>query len=103
MKLTLIPVAPTGKRLVYGHIAHANKPHEWGPIEVDDYPPSPRGDVLRMLRLDHATLTRRQVCDALGIDPADSSALETGRLTLADDDWTAALSAVAALAAAEGR
>ena len=100
MKLTLIPVAPTGKRTVYGHIAHADKPHEWGPIEADDYPASPNGDVLRMLRFDHATLTRRQVCDVLGIDPADSSALENGRLTLSDDEWAQALAAVAALAAA---
>lgn len=97
MRLTLIPVAPTGERTVNAHIHYADRPHEWGAVAVDEYPPSPRGEELIRLRLDHATMTRRQVCAALGISPMECSALENGRMTLSDDDWTMALAAVRAL------
>lgn len=99
MKLTLIPVAPIGKRTTFAHVAYANKPHEWGPVEIDEYPPlDPRATELTRLRLDHPTLQRRPVANTLGISPADHSALENGRVTLSDEEWAWALWVVRELA-----
>ena len=103
MKLTLIDVPAIGSQRAMTHVHHADKPHGWEYTTVAAYPHSPRGGELLRLRLDHATLTRRQVATALGIEPWEHSALESGTATLSDEEWDAALTTVRALAAAEGR
>lgn len=97
VKLALLPVAPVGEHQAMTHLNRGSAPHEWKRTTVEDYPPSPRGDELARLRLDHPTLQRREVCTALGISPSDHIALENGRLTLSDVQWAWALATARAL------
>lgn len=83
------------------HVAYADKPHGWERTTVAVYPPSPRGDELLRLRLDHPTITRREVARALGLAPCGHSALENGTATLSDEEWEAALRIVRELAGKE--
>ena len=94
MKLHLIAVQPTGTRTSPAFVC----PGGFRDVTTDVYPESPRGDELRMLRINHPTMQRREVANALGLSLSDHSALENGRMTLSDDEWAQALATVRALA-----
>ena len=90
-RVTLIPVAPIGTERSMAFV-NPGGPRE---VELDVYPPSPRGDALRNLRVG-CDLGLRECARALGLSPVDVSALENGRATLSADDWCELFVAVGA-------
>ena len=79
-------VEPIGKRKIFAHIHHADRPHEWGEIEIDDYPPSPEGKKLRDLRV-QLGIGLREASRLLGLTAVQLSSVERGGAVL---DWTEA-------------
>lgn len=83
-------VQPIGKRKAFGHVHYADKPHEWGEIEIDDYPPSPEGEKLRGLRL-RLGMGLREAAHALGLTAVQLSNVERGGAVV---DWAEAANAL---------
>lgn len=79
-------VQPIGKRKVFGHIHYSDRPHEWGEIEIDDYPPSPEGKKLRNLRV-QLGIGLREACRVLGLSAVELGYVERGGAVV---DWAAA-------------
>ena len=78
--MTLLPVASAGTRF-----AMTSR----GTIIEPVYPPSPRGEALRVWRVRTADMTLRDGAAALGLSAVDLSDLEAGRATLSEEDWNA--------------
>ncbi len=82
MNLTLIPVEPIAREKTMAFV----NPEGLREVEVDRYPPSPRGEALLRFRL-LMDLGLRECSKMLCIHPSELSALENSRATLSDADW----------------
>lgn len=89
-KFTLIPVESTGKHTSYAFQDFADGSGTFGPITLKTYPESPWGRELRALRVDYEPyLSLGAAARMLGLNGAAAvSGLETGRLTMSDENWT---------------
>ncbi len=82
MKLSVIPVAPTGTRAA---TVLAN-PGGLRQVNEQVYPDHPCGDALRTLRL-RCDLGLREAAKVIGLPPSEVSSLERGAATLAPEQW----------------
>lgn len=71
------PVAPIGKRKVWGHQNMGDQPHVWGEIEIDDYPESAEGRALSDFRRTRR-IGLREASAKLGVSAVHLSNLERG-------------------------
>jgi hypothetical protein len=74
------PVAPIGKRKVFGHQNMGDKPHVWGEFEIDDFPSSPEGRALRDFCIAR-DIGLRKASALLGISAVHLSNLHRGAAT----------------------
>ena len=76
----IVPVAPVGRE---EHLVFPNPGHPQRAM-VDVYPPSPRGDTLRTLRI-AVDLSMGAAARLVGLDVVAWSNIENGRATLESD------------------
>lgn len=82
----VIRVESTGLRQTTALVCTA-RGCEVQPVTLDTYPPSPRGERLRALRVELG-LGLREAARALGVKASELSGLEFGRARLADEaEW----------------
>lgn len=90
MIFTVTAVEPIGKRTTFAHVNRGDQPHYFGFIEIDAYPPHPRGTALRDLRV-AAGVGLREASKRLGLSAVDLSGVEMGSKTFTDEAmWGAA-------------
>lgn len=77
------PVAPIGKRTVYGHQNMGDQPHVWGEFEIDDYPENCEGRALRDFCTER-DIGLREAARRLGISAVHMSNIHRGAATC---DW----------------
>lgn len=94
-RFTLVPVAPTGRSR---SVAFVDGPGIHGPREVqmDTYPESPGGELLRSIRLGR-NMGLLKCAAALGINAVTLSKLECGHFTLSEPDWQRAFQMIQAV------
>ena len=89
VNLTLISVPPIGWSSAVCFVDYADGTGGLRQEVLNAYPPSPRGDRLRRLRIE-SRRTHRDAAPLLGLSVVELSKLEVGKLTLSDADWAAA-------------
>lgn len=87
--LTLIPVAPIGKVKMAAFV-DGPKVHGVREVEVDEYPPSAKGIVLRETRNMHQ-LSLRTAALMVELPVVEICGLENGKYTLSDRDFGIAM------------
>ncbi|HEY3499500.1 MAG TPA: helix-turn-helix transcriptional regulator [Polyangiaceae bacterium] len=97
MTINITEVPPTGTREVVGfwdgRDEHDNPIGGYGPVKLPEYPPHPKGEALRKLRVD-ARVAQRELAKRLGVDALVIYGLENGRHTTDDEGWEALARAV---------
>lgn len=82
-----IPVASVGRHKSFAFVDGPGN-HYSGMVDVEDYPPSLNGEMLRDLRgANGMGWMLRKTAQAFGIRASELSGLELGRLTLTDVEW----------------
>ncbi len=100
MKLAPIPVEPIGSHksmaFVDGHDAKGQPFGGLREVTVEDYPEEhvKRGALFRVAR-QAAGLSLGEAARALGVGVVELSGLERGSVTLSEEDWGAAVTAMA--------
>ncbi len=86
-RITVLNVSPIGTRRTGAFVECADKNESgYRVVNWSEYPPSPRGDAVRELRL-RTPLSMGSAARRFGVSVVQWSWLERGGVTLSDADW----------------